>query len=83
MSELPPGWAMTTISDITEYLSRGKQPKYTSYNCSTSPLESHSERTGSGIKSTKNLHNVNREQHQFIETFGEKVLPELREPFAG
>lgn len=32
MSELPNGWAMTTISDITEYLSRGKQPKYTSYS---------------------------------------------------
>lgn len=32
MKELPPGWAMTTISDITEYLSRGKQPKYTNYS---------------------------------------------------
>lgn len=32
MSELPPGWAITTISDITAYLSRGKQPKYTSYS---------------------------------------------------
>ncbi|MEQ9487061.1 restriction endonuclease subunit S [Coleofasciculus sp. F4-SAH-05] len=32
MSKLPPGWAITTISDITEYLSRGKQPKYASYS---------------------------------------------------
>lgn len=32
MNELPPGWAITTISDITAYLSRGKQPKYTSFS---------------------------------------------------
>jgi len=32
VNELPNGWAMTTISDITKYLSRGKQPKYTSYS---------------------------------------------------
>ena len=25
------------------------------------------------------LHNVNREQQQFIEDFGEKVLPQLRD----
>ncbi len=28
MSERPTGWETATISDITEYLSRGKQPKY-------------------------------------------------------
>jgi len=32
VSELPNGWAMITISDITEYLSRGKQPKYAKYS---------------------------------------------------
>ena len=32
MSELPPGWAIAKISDITAYLSRGKQPKYISYS---------------------------------------------------
>ncbi len=28
MSKLPSGWKITTILDITEYLSRGKQPSY-------------------------------------------------------
>jgi len=28
VSKLPSGWEITTILDITEYLSRGKQPKY-------------------------------------------------------
>ncbi|HEY9605014.1 MAG TPA: restriction endonuclease subunit S [Allocoleopsis sp.] len=32
MRERTPGWAITTISDITEYLSRGKQPRYASYS---------------------------------------------------
>ncbi len=32
MSEIAPGWAIATISDITEYLSRGKQPKYVSHS---------------------------------------------------
>jgi restriction endonuclease S subunit/predicted ATPase len=32
VSEQPMGWAITTISDITEYLSRGKQPKYVRYS---------------------------------------------------
>ncbi len=32
MNELPPGWAIATISDITAYLSRGKQPKYISHS---------------------------------------------------
>jgi type I restriction enzyme, S subunit len=30
--ETPEGWAVATISDITEYLSRGKQPKYVSHS---------------------------------------------------
>ena len=32
MSKLPSGWKITTILDITEYLSRGKQPKYVSHS---------------------------------------------------
>lgn len=32
MSDIPMGWTTATISDITEYLSRGKQPKYTNYS---------------------------------------------------
>lgn len=30
MSKIAPGWSIATISEITEYLSRGKQPKYVS-----------------------------------------------------
>jgi type I restriction enzyme, S subunit len=32
VNDLPIGWEITTISDITEYLSRGKQPKYATYS---------------------------------------------------
>ncbi|MEM6614433.1 MAG: hypothetical protein AAF652_19730 [Cyanobacteria bacterium P01_C01_bin.72] len=32
MRELPSGWAIATISDVTEYLSRGKQPKYADHS---------------------------------------------------
>ena len=32
MSDIPMGWTTATILDITEYLSRGKQPKYTNYS---------------------------------------------------
>lgn len=32
MKKLPPGWSIATIADITEYLSRGKQPKYVEYS---------------------------------------------------
>jgi type I restriction enzyme, S subunit len=32
VNDLPIGWEITTISDITEYLSRGKQPKYVTYS---------------------------------------------------
>jgi type I restriction enzyme, S subunit len=28
MSELPPGWSKTTIGTLTEYMQRGKSPKY-------------------------------------------------------
>jgi type I restriction enzyme, S subunit len=30
VSKIAPGWSIATISEITEYLSRGKQPKYVS-----------------------------------------------------
>jgi type I restriction enzyme, S subunit len=30
VSKIAPGWSVTTIAEITEYLSRGKQPKYVS-----------------------------------------------------
>ncbi|MBD2318686.1 restriction endonuclease subunit S [Phormidium tenue] len=32
MINIPLGWSTATISDITEYISRGKQPKYTNYS---------------------------------------------------
>jgi type I restriction enzyme S subunit len=32
VSDLPIGWTTATISDVTKYLSRGKQPKYVSYS---------------------------------------------------
>lgn len=32
MSTLPLGWASATIADLTEYLSRGKQPKYADHS---------------------------------------------------
>jgi type I restriction enzyme, S subunit len=30
VSKIAPGWSIATVSEITEYLSRGKQPKYVS-----------------------------------------------------
>lgn len=32
MRQLPPGWIVAKLSDITEYLSRGKQPKYVEHS---------------------------------------------------
>lgn len=32
MSELPPGWAKATIEDVTQYVQRGKSPKYVAYS---------------------------------------------------
>ncbi|HEY5139625.1 MAG TPA: hypothetical protein VIJ25_09980, partial [Methylococcales bacterium] len=29
MSELPDGWEIATIAEVTDYISRGKSPKYT------------------------------------------------------
>ena len=29
MSELPTGWELVEIRDVTEYVQRGKSPKYT------------------------------------------------------
>ncbi|MBS9388647.1 MAG: restriction endonuclease subunit S [Dolichospermum sp. WA123] len=32
MSEQPPRWVTATLADVTEYISRGKSPKYTNYS---------------------------------------------------
>ena len=32
MSKQPPGWVTATLADVTEYISRGKSPKYTHHS---------------------------------------------------
>lgn len=32
MSKLPKGWATVTLADVTDYISRGKSPKYTEHS---------------------------------------------------